>query len=71
MASKLTHANYSFDCSVWYISLLQEALSFSFNFTGVERALVDRVLVRVAAKNNFSQGPFSESVYLGKFVMSA
>ena len=49
-----------------YGVLLQESLSFSFNFTDANKPLVDKVVMRVAALNNFALGPFSEFVYLGE-----
>ena len=55
--------------TVYYcmVTLLQEGMSFTFNFKGVaDRTMVTRVLMRVAAKNSFALGPFSEYAYLGE-----
>ena len=48
------------------VSFVQEGLSFIYNFSGVDRRMVDRVLMRVAAQNSFARGPFSEYAYLGE-----
>lgn len=49
------------------VTLLQEGMSFTFNFKDVaDRTMVTRVLMRVAAKNSFALGPFSEYAYLGE-----
>ena len=45
---------------------MQEVLSFTYNFSGADKAMVDRVLMRVAAQNSFTLGPFSEYAYLGE-----
>ena len=48
------------------VSFVQEGLSFIYNFSGVNRTMVDRIQLRVAAQNNFTMGPFSEHAYLSE-----
>ena len=41
-------------------------MSFIYSISSVDRTIVDRVQLRVAAQNKFTMGPFSEYAYLGE-----